>query len=158
MSVEEREKIITEIRKLTVAEADTMAWLGVNETGMGRVEHKYLKHLLVADKTPGTEDIVPTAKTGDNGLTLIDLTEDTVTQTDVLSSKTVHLANGDKVEGSMLNNGAVSKILDSGEISSHGEKSRISRLFVRIKRPQEHFPVVASDIQLMCISSRSDAL
>ncbi len=73
MSVAEREKIITEIRKLTREEAATMAWLGVKETGMGRVEHKKAKHLLVADKTPGTEDIVPTARTGDNGLTLIEM-------------------------------------------------------------------------------------
>ncbi|MBQ0125652.1 MAG: aldehyde dehydrogenase EutE [Clostridiales bacterium] len=73
MSVEEREKIITEIRKLTREEAAIMANLGVTETGMGRVEHKRLKHILVADKTPGTEDIVPTARTGDNGLTLIEM-------------------------------------------------------------------------------------
>jgi propionaldehyde dehydrogenase len=37
---------------------------------MGRVEHKVAKHMLVADKTPGTEDIVAEAKTGDHGLTL----------------------------------------------------------------------------------------
>lgn len=30
---------------------------------MGRVEHKTAKHLLVADKTPGTEDIVSEART-----------------------------------------------------------------------------------------------
>lgn len=73
MSVEEREKIIAEIRKLTRAEAPIMAELGVKETGMGRVEHKRLKHILVADKTPGTEDIVAEAKTGDNGLTLTEM-------------------------------------------------------------------------------------
>ena len=73
MSVAFREKIITEIRKLTREEAQIMAEIGVAETKMGRVEHKRLKHILVADKTPGTEDIVPTAKTGDNGLTLIEM-------------------------------------------------------------------------------------
>ncbi len=73
MSVEEREKIITEIRKLTREEAPIMAELGVAETGMGRVDHKRAKHLLVADKTPGTEDIVSAAKTGDNGLTLVEM-------------------------------------------------------------------------------------
>ena len=62
MTVEQREKIITEIRRLTVAEAQTMAEIGVAETGMGKVEHKRLKHLLVAEKTPGTEDIVSEAK------------------------------------------------------------------------------------------------
>ena len=73
MSVEEREKIITEIRKLARAEAAIMAEMGVAETGMGKVEHKRLKHILVADKTPGTEDIQATAKTGDHGLTLIEM-------------------------------------------------------------------------------------
>lgn len=73
MSVEKREQIITEIRRLTRAEAPIMAELGVKETGMGKVEHKRLKHILVADKTPGTEDIVSNAKTGDSGLTLIEM-------------------------------------------------------------------------------------
>ncbi len=73
MSVEQREAIITEIRKLTRAEAPIMAALGVKETGMGKVEHKRLKHILVADKTPGTEDIVSNARTGDSGLTLIEM-------------------------------------------------------------------------------------
>ena len=73
MTVEQREKIITEIRRLTREEAPIMAALGVAETGMGKVEHKRLKHILVADKTPGTEDIVSNAKTGDNGLTLIEM-------------------------------------------------------------------------------------
>ena len=73
MTVEQREKIITEIRRLTVAEAHIMAEMGVAETGMGRVDHKRLKHLLVADKTPGTEDIVSEAKTGDSGLTLTEM-------------------------------------------------------------------------------------
>ncbi len=73
MSVEQREAIITEIRRLTKAEAQIMAEIGVAETGMGKVEHKRLKHILVADKTPGTEDIVSNARTGDNGLTLIEM-------------------------------------------------------------------------------------
>ena len=73
MTVEQREKIIAEIRRLTVAEAQTMAEIGVAETGMGKVEHKRLKHILVAEKTPGTEDITSVAKTGDNGLTLIEM-------------------------------------------------------------------------------------
>lgn len=73
MTVEQREKIIAEIRRLTVAEAPIMAEIGVAETGMGKVEHKRLKHILVAEKTPGTEDIVAEAKTGDSGLTLTEM-------------------------------------------------------------------------------------
>lgn len=70
MSVEQREKIISEIRKLTRAEAHIMGALGVAETHMGRPDHKTAKHILVADKTPGTEDIKAEAQTGDHGLTL----------------------------------------------------------------------------------------
>ena len=73
MSLEEREKVIAVIRELTRAEAPIMAKLGVAETKMGRVEHKIAKHVLVADKTPGTSDIVPTVKTGDFGLTLTEM-------------------------------------------------------------------------------------
>lgn len=73
MTLAEREKIIARIRELTRAEAPIMAALGVAETKMGRVDHKTAKHMLVADKTPGTQDIVSQVKTGDDGLTLTEM-------------------------------------------------------------------------------------
>ena len=73
MSLEEREKVISAIRDLCRKEAPIMAELGVSETKMGRVAHKTAKHMLVADKTPGTSDIVSQAKTGDFGLTLTEM-------------------------------------------------------------------------------------
>ena len=73
MRVEEREKLITSIREFCRQEAPIMAKLGVSETKMGRVDHKTAKHMLVADKTPGTEDIVSAVKTGDFGLTLTEM-------------------------------------------------------------------------------------
>ncbi len=72
-SVEQREKMIANIRKLTLAEAEVMAKMGVEETGMGRVADKIIKHQLVANKTPGTEDLTTKAMTGDDGLTLIEM-------------------------------------------------------------------------------------
>ena len=72
-TIEQREKIIAVIRRLTLEEADKMAVLGVEETGMGNVVDKTIKHQLVANKTPGTEDLHPTAITGDAGLTLIEM-------------------------------------------------------------------------------------
>lgn len=72
-SIEQREKMIANIRKLTLAEAENMAKLGVEETGMGRVSDKIIKHQLVANKTPGTEDLKTTAWTGDDGLTLVEM-------------------------------------------------------------------------------------
>ena len=73
MRLEERERIIDKIRELTREEAPIMAKLGVAETKMGRVDHKTAKHMLVADKTPGTADIVSAVKTGDYGLTLTEM-------------------------------------------------------------------------------------
>ena len=73
MSLAEREKVIGIIRDLCRKEAPTMAKLGVDETKMGRVDHKTAKHILVADKTPGTEDICAQVKTGDLGLTLTEM-------------------------------------------------------------------------------------
>ena len=58
MSMDQREKIISKIRIKIKENAETLARMGVNETGMGIVGDKILKHLLVAEKTPGTEDII----------------------------------------------------------------------------------------------------
>lgn len=71
-TVAQREKMISKIRELILEEADVMAQLGVEETGMGRVADKVIKHQLVANKTPGTEDLKPSVITGDDGLTLIE--------------------------------------------------------------------------------------
>jgi len=73
MSLDQREQIISNIRRKTHEQAETIARMGVNETGMGNVGHKILKHHLVADKTPGTEDLKTTAWSGDRGLTLIEM-------------------------------------------------------------------------------------
>ena len=72
-SIAQREKMIANIRKFTLEEAETLAKLGVEETGIGRVSDKIIKHQLVANKTPGTEDLKPTALTGDDGLTLVEM-------------------------------------------------------------------------------------
>ena len=73
MSMDQREKIISIIRRKTKEQAEVLARMGVQETGMGNVGHKILKHILVAEKTPGTEDISTTAWSGDRGLTLIEM-------------------------------------------------------------------------------------
>lgn len=73
LTMDQREKIISNIRKKTRENAEIMARMGVEETGMGNVGHKILKHQLVAEKTPGTEDITTVAWSGDRGLTLIEM-------------------------------------------------------------------------------------
>ena len=73
MSMDQREKIISVIRRKTKENAEIIARMGVQETGMGNVGHKILKHHLVAEKTPGTEDITTRAWSGDRGLTLVEM-------------------------------------------------------------------------------------
>lgn len=72
MSMDQREQIISVIRRKTRENAEVLARMGVDETGMGNVPHKILKHQLVAEKVPGTEDITTEAYSGDRGLTLIE--------------------------------------------------------------------------------------
>ena len=72
MPLEFREKIIANIRKKTLENAQILAEMGVEETKMGNVGHKILKHQLVAEKTPGTEDLSTLAWSGDRGLTLVE--------------------------------------------------------------------------------------
>lgn len=73
MTMDFREKIISIIRRKTIENAEILAKMAVEETGMGNVGDKILKHQLVANKTPGTEDITTTAWSGDRGLTLIEM-------------------------------------------------------------------------------------
>lgn len=72
-TVAQREAMVAKIREYILNEAETMARMGVAETGMGRVADKVIKHQLVANKTPGTEDLSPRAYTGDDGLTLVEM-------------------------------------------------------------------------------------
>ena len=73
MSMDQREQIISVIRRKTRENAEILARMGVDETGMGNVPHKILKHQLVAEKVPGTEDITTQAFSGDRGLTLVEM-------------------------------------------------------------------------------------
>ena len=47
--------------------------MSVDETGMGEVEYKIIKNKLVIEKTPGIEDLKSAAISGDDGLTLVEL-------------------------------------------------------------------------------------
>lgn len=73
MPLDHREKVISNIRKTLHENAEALARLAVEETGMGNVGHKILKNHLTAEKTPGTEDIKTVAWSGDRGLTLTEM-------------------------------------------------------------------------------------
>lgn len=70
-----RAKIIASIREVMMKKEnmETIVNMALEETGMGNYEHKILKHTLAAEKTPGMEDLVCDAWSGDSGLTLLEL-------------------------------------------------------------------------------------
>lgn len=68
-----REEIVAAIRKAADGHAEEMSELAVAETKMGNVRHKIIKNRLAAMKTPGLEDLRSESFTGDNGLTLVEL-------------------------------------------------------------------------------------
>ncbi|MCP3974166.1 MAG: aldehyde dehydrogenase family protein [bacterium] len=70
MGLDTRRTIVEAIRSAMLREAENLAMLAVTETGLGRYEDKILKNLLVANKTPGPEDLEPVAVTGDDGMTV----------------------------------------------------------------------------------------
>ena len=72
-TLEKRRDIIAAIRKTSLEHAKGLAHSTVEETGMGRVPHKIKKFDVVAEFTPGVEDLEPTAWTGDRGLTVVEL-------------------------------------------------------------------------------------
>ncbi|MFQ5946019.1 MAG: aldehyde dehydrogenase family protein [Anaerolineae bacterium] len=71
-TLEQRGRIIANVRQAMRDNAERLAWEAVTETGLGRYEDKTTKNLLNANKTPGIEDLRPVAFTGDHGLTLIE--------------------------------------------------------------------------------------
>ncbi len=72
-SLEKRAEIIANIRKVMLRNAEELARRAHIETGLGRTEDKIVKNRLVSAKTPGTEFLYPLARSGDRGLTLMEL-------------------------------------------------------------------------------------
>lgn len=73
-SMRDRNRYIQAIRDVASDEKNLefMATSTVEETGMGNVPHKILKNRYAALYTPGTEDIVTEAWSGDDGLTTVE--------------------------------------------------------------------------------------
>ena len=72
LPLEIREQMVSHIRRTMRENAQVLARLAWEETGMGRYEDKVQKNLLNANKTAGTEILSPVAWTGDSGLTLVE--------------------------------------------------------------------------------------
>lgn len=68
--LETRKRMIANVRRRCTEAVDLMSTMAVEETGLGRVNDKVSKNLLVINKTPGPEILEPKVYTGDHGLCL----------------------------------------------------------------------------------------
>ena len=71
-SIEDRQRAIQQIRALCRDQADELGRLEMEETGVGRLEHKIEKLRVLADHVPGTEFLQAQCYSGDHGLTVIE--------------------------------------------------------------------------------------
>ena len=65
-----RKKYTDAVRQMTLDHKEELSRMTVEETGMGRVDHKIKKHINVAKNSPGVEYLDPRAWSGKNGLAL----------------------------------------------------------------------------------------
>ena len=72
LTLEKRFAIVAAMRATMRSNAELLATMATEETGLGRAEDKVKKNLLVIDKTPGPEILQTSAWTGDRGLTLVE--------------------------------------------------------------------------------------
>jgi len=70
MGFDVRERAVAAIRASMLANAERLARMAAEETGIGRAEDKTRKNILVATRTPGPEDLAPLIETGDGGMML----------------------------------------------------------------------------------------
>ncbi|RKQ29246.1 aldehyde dehydrogenase family protein [Oceanobacillus halophilus] len=73
LTLERRQKIIQAIRNVSRGNAELFSKMAVEESGMGRIDDKIIKNKMAADYTPGIEDLKSDSFTGDNGLTVVEL-------------------------------------------------------------------------------------
>lgn len=73
-SMADRRRYVAAVREamLKPEHLDHMSAAAVQQTGMGDVAHKYLKNKAAAEMTPGVEDLVTEAFSGDDGLTTVE--------------------------------------------------------------------------------------
>jgi len=69
-SIRERERLVGILRRVTLDHAEEFSKMTVEETGMGNVRDKILKHRNCAKNSPGTEYLVSRSWSGEKGVTL----------------------------------------------------------------------------------------
>ncbi|MGC9327417.1 MAG: aldehyde dehydrogenase, partial [Candidatus Hinthialibacter sp.] len=66
--LKERKRYIDVIREVSIQKNREWAELAVRDTGMGRVDHKIIKHRMAVELTPGVEELTTHCITGDDGV------------------------------------------------------------------------------------------
>ena len=70
LPLDTRRRMIDAIRRAVLASNDSLSAEAVAETGLGNVRDKKVKNELAAMKTPGVEDVEPSAYSDEHGLTI----------------------------------------------------------------------------------------
>ncbi len=68
--VRARKKLLDAVRQMALEHKEELARMTVEETGMGRVDHKISKFVNAAQNSPGVEYLTPLSWSGENGLAL----------------------------------------------------------------------------------------
>jgi propionaldehyde dehydrogenase len=70
LPLETRTRMIGAMRRAVLANNESLSRDAVSETGLGSVRDKQVKNALAAERTPGVEDVGPSAFSDEHGLTL----------------------------------------------------------------------------------------
>ncbi len=71
-TMEDRKKIISIIRRISIDQCVELGTMEMNETGIGRLEHKIEKLKTLGEMTPGVEFMSSEVFSGDHGLAVIE--------------------------------------------------------------------------------------
>jgi aldehyde dehydrogenase len=71
-SMEDRKRAIDLIRRISIEQAVELGTMEMNETKIGRLEHKIEKLETLGKRTPGTEFLTTQAYSGDRGLAVVE--------------------------------------------------------------------------------------
>jgi acyl-CoA reductase-like NAD-dependent aldehyde dehydrogenase len=70
LALDTRSRIIEGMRRVVLSNNESLSRDAVSETGLGNVRDKQVKNALAAGKTPGVEDVQPSAFSDEHGLTI----------------------------------------------------------------------------------------
>ena len=71
-SIEDRKRAIDHIRRISISQAEELGTMEMNETKIGRLDHKIAKLRTLGERAPGTEFLSTQAYSGDHGLAVIE--------------------------------------------------------------------------------------